>query len=67
MIAIVGAGPAGLSAAIHAARCRTARVCVLEANVMAGRKLLITGGIDPQFEGEQSKLDSCGRTRALKG
>lgn len=44
ILAIVGAGPAGLSAAIHAAQCGTAQVCVLEANTVAGRKLLITGG-----------------------
>ncbi|MCP4453835.1 MAG: NAD(P)/FAD-dependent oxidoreductase [Planctomycetes bacterium] len=44
IIAIVGAGPAGLSAAIHAAQSRHVQVFVLEANPMAGRKLLITGG-----------------------
>lgn len=43
-IAIVGAGPAGLSAAIHAAQSKLARVCLLETNNVAGRKLLITGG-----------------------
>jgi predicted Rossmann fold flavoprotein len=44
MIAIIGAGPAGLSAAIHAAQSKEVQVKVLEANAMAGRKLLITGG-----------------------
>ncbi|NQV33824.1 MAG: NAD(P)/FAD-dependent oxidoreductase, partial [Phycisphaeraceae bacterium] len=44
ILAIVGAGPAGLSAAIHAAQRGAAQVCVLEANTVAGRKLLITGG-----------------------
>ncbi len=43
-IAIVGAGPAGLSAAIHAAQTNQVQVRVLETNAMAGRKLLITGG-----------------------
>jgi len=44
IIVIVGAGPAGLSAAIHAAQSKKAQVKVLEANTVAGRKLLITGG-----------------------
>ena len=43
-IVIIGAGPAGLSAAIHAAQSGQASVCVLETNAVAGRKLLITGG-----------------------
>lgn len=43
-VAIIGGGPAGLSAAVHAARSGTCRVIVLERNTVAGRKLLITGG-----------------------
>ena len=42
-ICIIGAGPAGLMAAIHAAR-TGAPVTVVEANARAGRKLLLTGG-----------------------
>ena len=42
-ICIIGAGPAGLMAAIHAAQGR-AKVVVLETNTTAGRKLLLTGG-----------------------
>ena len=42
-ICIIGAGPAGLMAAIWAAR-NQAKVLVLEANSTAGRKLLLTGG-----------------------
>jgi hypothetical protein len=42
-LCILGAGPAGLMAAIHAAR-NLASVTILEANPTAGRKLLITGG-----------------------
>ena len=42
-ICIIGAGPAGLMAAIHAAG-DGATTTVLEANAEAGRKLLITGG-----------------------
>jgi len=42
-ICIIGAGPAGLMAAIHAAM-NHAPVTILETNPTAGRKLLITGG-----------------------
>lgn len=42
-ICIIGAGPAGLMAAIHAAA-NHAPVTILETNPTAGRKLLITGG-----------------------
>jgi predicted Rossmann fold flavoprotein len=42
-IYIVGAGPAGLMAALHAATDQTP-TRVLEANADAGRKLLLTGG-----------------------
>ncbi len=42
-ICVIGAGPAGLMAAIWAARERAA-VTVMEANQAAGRKLLVTGG-----------------------
>ncbi len=42
-ICIVGAGPAGLMAAIHAASGPVPTV-VVEANAAAGRKLLLTGG-----------------------
>jgi len=42
-LCILGAGPAGLMAAVHAAR-NCASVTILEANPTAGRKLLITGG-----------------------
>lgn len=41
-ICIIGAGPAGLMAAIHSAGSR-AETVVLEANENAGRKLLLTG------------------------
>ncbi|MCF7973516.1 MAG: NAD(P)/FAD-dependent oxidoreductase [Phycisphaerae bacterium] len=44
MIVIVGAGPAGLSTAIHAGQAGAVHVSVLDGNAMAGRKLLITGG-----------------------
>jgi predicted Rossmann fold flavoprotein len=42
-ICIVGAGPAGLMAAIHAATGK-ASTLVVESNAIAGRKLLLTGG-----------------------
>ncbi len=42
-IAIIGAGPAGLTAAWHAAR-SGANVILLETHAVAGRKLLLTGG-----------------------
>jgi len=42
-VCIVGAGPAGLMAAIFAARAG-ARTIVIEANTNPGRKLLLTGG-----------------------
>jgi predicted Rossmann fold flavoprotein len=42
-ICIVGAGPAGLMAAIHAASSPVPTL-VVEANAAAGRKLLLTGG-----------------------
>ncbi len=42
-VCIVGAGPAGLMAAIYAAR-QGAASTVVEANRTAGRKLLVTGG-----------------------
>jgi predicted Rossmann fold flavoprotein len=42
-ICIVGAGPAGLMAALHAAAGQTP-AWVVEANAAAGRKLLLTGG-----------------------
>ena len=42
-ICIVGAGPAGLMAAVHAATDQTP-TWVVEANADAGRKLLLTGG-----------------------
>ncbi|MEZ4387314.1 MAG: aminoacetone oxidase family FAD-binding enzyme [Candidatus Krumholzibacteriia bacterium] len=42
-VAVVGAGPAGLTAAIAAAR-RGARVAVFEAGPAPGRKLLASGG-----------------------
>jgi predicted Rossmann fold flavoprotein len=42
-VCIVGAGPAGLMAAIHAAS-STVPALVVEANADAGRKLLLTGG-----------------------
>jgi predicted Rossmann fold flavoprotein len=42
-ICIIGAGPAGLMAALHAAAERTPTL-VVEANATAGRKLLLTGG-----------------------
>jgi predicted Rossmann fold flavoprotein len=41
-ICIIGAGPAGLMAAIHAAQ--GAATVVIEANAKPGRKLLLTGG-----------------------
>ncbi len=42
-ICIIGAGPAGLMAAIHAAADR-APTLIVETNTTAGRKLLLTGG-----------------------
>lgn len=42
-VCIIGAGPAGLMAAIHAAE-NHAKALVLETNTTAGRKLLLTGG-----------------------
>jgi len=41
-VCIIGAGPAGLMAAIHAAQAAT--TTVIEANAKPGRKLLLTGG-----------------------
>jgi predicted Rossmann fold flavoprotein len=42
-ICIIGAGPAGLRAAIHSAGC-DAETILLESNNKAGHKLLLTGG-----------------------
>ncbi len=42
-ICIIGAGPAGLMAAIHASA-HPAPTLVIESNIAAGRKLLLTGG-----------------------
>lgn len=42
-VCVVGAGPAGLMAAIQAAR-KKAQVVILEANQIPGAKLLLTGG-----------------------
>jgi len=42
-VCIIGAGPAGLMAAIHAAA-ENASVLLVERNATAGRKLLLTGG-----------------------
>ena len=42
-VCIVGAGPAGLMAALHAGASQ-APIWVVEANAVAGRKLLLTGG-----------------------
>jgi predicted Rossmann fold flavoprotein len=42
-VCIIGAGPAGLIAAVHAAQAGAATM-VVEANAAAGRKLLLTGG-----------------------
>lgn len=42
-VCVIGAGPAGLMAAVFAAR-EGANVCVMERNSSAGRKLLLTGG-----------------------
>lgn len=42
-VCIIGAGPAGLMAAIHAAA-KNASVLLVERNTTAGRKLLLTGG-----------------------
>jgi predicted Rossmann fold flavoprotein len=42
-VAVIGGGPAGMMAAIHAAE-RGARVVLLEKNEKLGKKLLITGG-----------------------
>ncbi len=41
-IAIIGAGPAGMTAALHAAKAG-AQVTLLDANAVIGRKLLVTG------------------------
>jgi predicted Rossmann fold flavoprotein len=41
-IAIIGAGPAGMTAALHAAQ-KGAQVALLDANTVVGRKLLVTG------------------------
>ena len=41
-IAIIGAGPAGMTAALYAA-CSGAQVTLLDANAVVGRKLLVTG------------------------
>ena len=41
-VAVIGAGPAGLMAAISASQ-RRKRVILLEKNAWAGRKLLLTG------------------------
>jgi len=42
-ICIIGAGPAGLTAAIHAAA-KASQVVIVEKNTAVGRKLLLTGG-----------------------
>jgi predicted Rossmann fold flavoprotein len=47
-ICVIGAGPAGLMAAIHAAR-TGASTLVVEANAGPGRKLLLTGGTRCNF------------------
>ncbi len=69
IIAIVGAGPAGLSAAIHAAQNAVALVHVLEANSVAGRKLLITGGgrcnLTHDLEPKQFQKSFCEGRRFL--
>ena len=62
---IVGAGPAGLSAAIAAAR-RRQSVVVLEKNAQPGRKLLLAGGgranlLDPASP-QTDAIDAYGRS-----
>ena len=65
-VCIIGAGPAGLMAAIFAARADAA-VTVVEANTTAGRKLLRTGGGRCNFTHADSVSDfiralgPCGR------
>lgn len=43
VIAVIGAGPAGLMASIRAAECGASRVLLFEKNDRPGRKLLLTG------------------------
>lgn len=53
-IAVIGAGPAGMSAAIAAARCG-AKVVVFERNEIPGKKLLLTGNGRCNF----TNIDIC--------
>ncbi len=43
IIAVIGAGPAGLMASVRAAECGSSRVLLFEKNASPGRKLLMTG------------------------
>lgn len=43
-VMVIGAGPAGLMAALRAAQCGCRRLLLIEAGPLPGRKLLLTGG-----------------------
>lgn len=58
-IAVIGGGPAGMFAAIHAAS-RGKRVLLLEANGQLGKKLLITG------KGRCNVTNNCSRDEVLQ-
>jgi len=64
-ICIIGAGPAGLMAAIFAAHAG-AKTVVIEANATAGRKLLLTGGGRCNFT-HQGTAEETARAFGPKG
>lgn len=64
-VCIVGAGPAGLMAAIHSAASKVQTV-MLEANETAGRKLLLTGGGRCNFT-HVAAIDELARAFGAKG
>ena len=65
-VCIVGAGPAGLMAAIHAAA-GPLPVLVLETNATAGRKLLLTGGGRCNFTHAGSPAEIAKAFEGLRG
>ncbi len=64
-VCIIGAGPAGLMAAVHSAAAG-AQTIVLESNTVSGRKLLLTGGGRCNFT-HHATADEFIRTIGAKG